>query len=169
MASTATSSVSPNSGSTVSIKGSVISHADFYFDGHLEGPIQAVHSLVTLGPNARVTGDIRARRIVVDGVVRGNLLAVEQIALGKNSRLEGNLATARISIQDGAYFKGRVDMRQRGAGKSTKESTALEQRYSALIEAKYGRGLTVAEQSDLDSVYASLIAHDEAFYELTSA
>jgi hypothetical protein len=104
--------------------------------------------------------------VVVGGSVIGDVLAVEQIALGRTSRLVGNLSTARISMEDGAYFAGKVEMRKSGGSRATAESIALEKRYSKLIADKYARGLTAAEEGDLESVYAGLIAHDAAFYEL---
>lgn len=150
----------------MSIKGNLISGADFYFNGEFEGSIQAVNSLVTLGPNSKIVGNIRARRVIVSGSVLGDVLAVEQIALRAGSRLDGNLSCARICLEDGSYFQGKVDIRESGPGNGEAKITVLKERYSKLVEAKYVRGLTTLEEGELDGVYRDLIAVDGEFYGL---
>jgi len=97
-------------GSSVSIKGSLISQSDFYFNGQFEGTIQADQSTVTIGPNGKLLGDVTARQVIVCGVVTGNVSAAERVDLQKISQLDGKVSTARISIEDGACFKGSVDI-----------------------------------------------------------
>jgi cytoskeletal protein CcmA (bactofilin family) len=91
------------------IKGNLTSDADFYFDGEIEGNIEARGSMVTIGPNGRVTGWIWARQIVVGGVVTGDVFALERLDLKGTGSLQGNVWTGRISMADGSYLKGRVD------------------------------------------------------------
>ena len=119
-------------GASIVIKGNiVVSKDDFYFGGQLEGAIDAVSSTVTIGLSARVIGNIKARRLIILGNVQGDAAAVESIELGKASNLAGNMVTSRISIQDGAYFKGSIDIRQAGdQTPPSPKSDALERRYA---------------------------------------
>jgi cytoskeletal protein CcmA (bactofilin family) len=91
------------------IKGNVTSEADFYFDGEIEGTIEARRGVVTIGPNGRVMGRIWARHLVVGGVVTGDVFALERLELKGTGSLHGNVWTGGISMAEGSYFKGRVD------------------------------------------------------------
>jgi len=97
-------------GASILIKGTIISHADIYLNGEVEGRVEATNSTVTVGPNAKVIANLDAKKVVISGSVNGNINASEAIELQKTSTLTGNLTTARIKIEDGAYFKGTVDV-----------------------------------------------------------
>jgi hypothetical protein len=76
----------------------------------MNGNVRLDNSLVVVGPNGRVQADIQAREILVHGSLNGNLFATERIQLGRESRVGGNLSSRHIQIEDGALFKGHVDM-----------------------------------------------------------
>ena len=91
-------------------KGELSGTSDLYIDGEMNGNVRLEDSLVVVGPNGRVQADIQAREIMVHGSLTGNLFATERIQLGRESRVGGNLASKHIQIEDGALFKGHVDM-----------------------------------------------------------
>jgi cytoskeletal protein CcmA (bactofilin family) len=103
---------SPNSVLTrgISIKGELTGKADLLIDGAVEGSIRLVESRVTIGQAGHVLADIEAAEIVVRGRVEGDLRGRERVALGDSCHVAGDLEAPRIAIEDGARFKGRVEM-----------------------------------------------------------
>lgn len=98
-------------GKAVTIKGEVFSNEDLYVDGALEGKIELIGNKLTVGPNGTVkTGVIKAAAVVIQGTVQGDVNARETVEIRKNATLTGNIRTARIVIEEGAYFKGGVDI-----------------------------------------------------------
>jgi cytoskeletal protein CcmA (bactofilin family) len=99
-------------GKAVSIKGQIHSREDLIIDGEVEGSVEALEHKVVVGPNGRVNAGIRAREIVVQGSIRGDVEAGEKIDIRKDAKLVGNIKTARIVIEDMAYFTGSVDIQK---------------------------------------------------------
>ena len=93
------------------------------------------------------------------------MFAVEHVGLRSTGSLNGNISTVRISIQDGAVFKGRVGEALALENAAGGENKVLEGRYSKLVDLKYARGLTAAEQKEMDSLFAELSAKDADFYD----
>lgn len=94
----------------IRIKGELTGKADLFIDGEVEGSIRLGDSRLTIGPNGRVKANIEAREIAVQGSVEGNLRGRERILLGSSSRTKGDLEAPRVAIEEGAHFKGRVEM-----------------------------------------------------------
>ena len=99
-------------GKAVSIKGQIFSREDLIIDGEVEGSVEALEHKVVVGPNGRVNAGIRAREIVVQGSIRGDVEAGEKIDIRKDAKLVGNIKTARMVIEDMAYFTGSVDIQK---------------------------------------------------------
>ena len=78
-------------------------------DGEVEGLLES-QSRLTVGPNGKVLGNIKAREVAIFGSVRGNVDVTEKIAIREQGSLVGDIKTAGISIDDGAYFKGSIDI-----------------------------------------------------------
>ncbi len=97
-------------GKNVIIKGELSGSEDLYLDGEVEGSIELRGHSVTIGPNGRVRANIHAREVTVHGKVDGNLNGTDRVELKKSAILVGDIVTQRISIEDGAYFKGGVDI-----------------------------------------------------------
>ncbi len=99
-------------GKSVIVKGELSGSEDLYLDGEVEGSIDLQgHSLI-IGPHGRVRANVHARDIVVHGKVDGNLQGTERVELRKSAILAGDIVTQRIVIEDGAYFKGAVDVQR---------------------------------------------------------
>lgn len=96
--------------SGIQIKGEISGNDDLYIDGQAEGHFRFVQSKVTVGPNGRVQANIEARDIVVEGTVQGNLKASASVQLGGSCQVQGSITTPRISIEDGARLRGKVEM-----------------------------------------------------------
>ena|SRR5277367_4578916 len=101
-------------GSSLHIKGEITGNEDLAIDGSVEGLIQLEERKLTIGASARVTADVIAREVVVYGNVKGNLRARDRIEIKKDGSVVGDLTTARIMIEDGAYFKGSIEIDKAG-------------------------------------------------------
>ena len=101
-------------GKSLVIKGEVTGSESLYIDGRVEGSINLAGNRVTVGRNGVVAANINAREIVVLGKVRGNLTASDRVDIRSDGSLTGDVIAARISIEDGAFFKGGIDIRKGG-------------------------------------------------------
>lgn len=97
-------------GKSVIIKGQILSREDLYLDGEMEGTVEVPDHRLTIGPHAKLQAGIRAREVVVLGSVNGNVEASEKIDIRKDAKLAGDIKTGGIIIEDGAYFKGSIDI-----------------------------------------------------------
>ena len=117
-------------GSSMYIKGDISTREELVVDGEVDGTLES-HSLLTVGPKGKVRADIKAREVVIFGSVHGNIEAAEKIAIRGEGSLVGNIKTAGISIDDGAYFKGSIDIvrpEPRGAARAVAVDEDVEAR-----------------------------------------
>src|SRR5579875_4072824 len=110
-------------GKSLVIKGEVSGSESLYIDGKVEGSINLSGNRVTVGRNGQVAANITAREIVVLGKVRGNVQASDRVDIRSEGSLTGDVAAARISIEDGAYFKGGIDIRKPGTNETPAKAT----------------------------------------------
>jgi cytoskeletal protein CcmA (bactofilin family) len=96
-------------GPSMNIRGEIRTREELFVDGEVEGVLES-QSLLTIGPNGKVKANIKAREVVVFGSVRGNVDAAEKIAIRDHGKVIGDIKTCGISIDDGAYFKGSIDI-----------------------------------------------------------
>src|SRR3984957_15047278 len=96
-------------GPSMTIKGEIRAREELVVDGEVEGLLES-QSLLTVGPNGKVRGNIKAREVAIFGSVRGNVVVAEKIAIREQGSLIGDIKSAGISIDDGAYFKGSIDI-----------------------------------------------------------
>ena len=97
-------------GKAVKINGQIYRKEDLYVDGDVEGTIELQEHRLTIGPNGKVHSAVKAREVVILGNVQGNVDASDKLEIRKDARLVGDIKTARIIIEDGAYFKGSIDI-----------------------------------------------------------
>jgi cytoskeletal protein CcmA (bactofilin family) len=110
-----------NLGKSVRIKGEVSGSEDLYIDGEVEGSIDLRSHNVTVGPNGKIKASVSAKSVVVQGKVDGRITASDRLDLRKSAVVTGDVTTQRISIEEGAFLKGTVDI-QKEAGKGTATS-----------------------------------------------
>lgn len=105
-------------GKNVTVKGQIFAREDLTIDGEVEGTVECHEHRLTIGPNARVQAGLKAREIVIQGSIQGNVDATDKIDIKKEAKLVGDIKTSRIVIEDGAYFKGSIDIsKPNAAGK----------------------------------------------------
>jgi len=116
-------------GASLHIKGEITGNEDLQIDGSVEGLVQLDERKLTVGATAKVTADVIAREVVVYGTVKGNLRAKDRIEIKKDGSVNGDLTTARIMIEDGAYFKGSIEIdksaeKESGGGSFSRTASA---------------------------------------------
>ena len=112
-------------GKSVVVKGELSGSEDLFLDGEIEGKIELRDHNLTVGPNGHVRANINAKEVVIQGKVDGNVTASERVELRKSAVLVGDITTQRIVIEDGAYFKGGIDIGKREQpGASTQSGTS---------------------------------------------
>jgi cytoskeletal protein CcmA (bactofilin family) len=108
-------------GATLHVKGEITGNEDLAIDGSVEGLVHLEDRKLTVGASAKLTADIIAREVVVYGNVKGNLRARDRIEIKKDGSVVGDLTTARIMIEDGAYFKGSIEIDKAGEGSDSND------------------------------------------------
>ncbi|HKD78264.1 MAG TPA: polymer-forming cytoskeletal protein [Candidatus Angelobacter sp.] len=109
-------------GKSVSIRGELTGSEDLYLDGEIEGTVDLRDHSLIIGPNGRIKATISARDLIVHGRVEGNVNATGRVELRKSCTLMGDVATGRIVIEDGAFFKGAIDIRERDDNEAKPET-----------------------------------------------
>ena len=94
------------------IKGEITGSESLYIDGKIEGTINLPGNRLTIGKNGQVNASVNAREIVVLGKVKGNVSATDRVDIRAEGSLTGDVSAARISIEDGAFFKGGIDIKK---------------------------------------------------------
>lgn len=97
-------------GRSITIRGDVTGDEDLLIQGRIDGSVDLKQHSVTIGREGEVKADVGARVIVVEGKVEGNLRADEQVVLKSSAQVQGDIAAPRVVLEDGARFRGGVDM-----------------------------------------------------------
>ena len=106
-------------GKSVLIRGELSGSEDLFIDGQVEGTIELREHNLSVGPNGQVHANVNAKEVVILGTVKGDVLAADRLEIKKSGSLRGDLVAGRVVIEDGAYFKGSIDI-QKGGEKATK-------------------------------------------------
>lgn len=99
-------------GKSVIIRGELSGSEDLYLDGEVEGSIELKGHALTIGPNGHIRANVHAQEVIIHGRVDGNIRGSERVELKKTAVLAGDIFTQRITIEDGAFFKGAVDIQK---------------------------------------------------------
>jgi len=119
-------------GASLTIKGQITGEEDLQIEGKVEGPISLSGHRLTVGRSARLHSEVTAREVVVYGHASGNLRARERVEIKKDGEVTGDIVTSRISIEDGAYFKGHIEIER---GKTKAEAEHEEEKSPAGVSA----------------------------------
>jgi cytoskeletal protein CcmA (bactofilin family) len=136
-------------GKSVQIKGELTGSEDLYLDGSIEGTVDLRDHSLIIGPNGKIKAGISARDLVVHGRVEGNITATGRVELRKSCTLIGDVSTQRIVIEDGAFFKGAIDIKEKS------ESVEARKPLASATSAGMGAGSGSASSSGAVSYSAS--------------
>ena len=101
-------------GKSVQVKGELSGSEDLLIDGQVEGTIELLDHHLTVGTSGNVNANVNAKKVIILGSVKGNIRATESVDVRKSGSLMGDLVVAGVSIEDGAYFKGSIDIQKAG-------------------------------------------------------
>ena len=104
-------------GKSVVIKGELSGSEDLYLDGNVEGSIDLRNHSLTVGPNGKVKANVSAKGVIIQGKLDGSVNASDRVELRQTAVVTGDVTTQRISIEEGAFLKGKVDI-QKDSGKA---------------------------------------------------
>jgi len=124
------------------VKGEITGTESLYIDGKVEGSINLPGNRVTVGRNGQVGANVTAREVVVLGKIKGNVSATDRVDIRAEGALSGDVSAARISIEDGAFFKGGIDIRKADA-KPEKASNSNASATSASNAHETAKAVTV--------------------------
>lgn len=117
-------------GRSITIKGEVTGDEDILIQGRVDGSVNLKQQSVTVGKEGRVKADITGRTVIVEGEVEGNLKAQDQVILRSTAAVQGDITAARLVLEDGAVFRGGVDMGEpevKGQGASSSKGTQAKE------------------------------------------
>lgn len=132
-------------GKAVKINGQIHSKEDLFVDGDVEGVLEAPEHKLTIGQHGIVHATIKAREVVALGTIQGNVEATDKIEIRKEAKLVGDIRTARIIIEDGAYFKGSIDIVKVDQPKAAAAKAPQHAAAPAAAAANAGPAVTVSE------------------------
>lgn len=113
-------------GPSIAIQGNLAGKEDLWIEGRFEGEIRVPGHQVTIGREGSVQAEIRARLIVVEGKLSGNIVAEEQAVVRATGRVEGDIKAPKVALDEGCQFKGRIDMEPTEGKASEKASQDAE-------------------------------------------
>src|SRR2546425_4957690 len=102
-----------NIGKSVVIKGELNGSEDLTIEGHVEGTIQLLDHVLTMGPTGRIKAQVFAKSVIVLGEVTGTVTASDKVDIRDNGSVDGDIVSPRVAIAEGAHFRGSVDMQRK--------------------------------------------------------
>ena len=105
-----------NIGKSVVIKGELNGSEDLTIEGQVEGKIELRQNVLTIGPNGKIKAQLFAKSVIILGEVTGNVTATEKVDIRDNGSVDGDIASPRVAIAEGAHFRGSIDMQRSGSG-----------------------------------------------------
>jgi cytoskeletal protein CcmA (bactofilin family) len=101
-------------GKSVVIKGELSGSEDLTIEGQVDGKIELRQNVLTIGPNGRIKAQVFAKAVIVQGEVTGNIAASEKVDIRDNGSVDGDIASPKVAIAEGAHFRGSIDMQKAG-------------------------------------------------------
>jgi cytoskeletal protein CcmA (bactofilin family) len=144
-------------GKSVVINGELSGSEDLYVDGTVEGTIQLQSNSLVIGPNGHVHADVNAKGVVVQGKLEGNIRASDRVELRKSAVIVGDIVTQRIAIEDGAFFKGKVDIQKEAAKPNSPPSRTEHQGEGKGTPASVASGAAAAASSGTTGSVAPVV------------
>jgi cytoskeletal protein CcmA (bactofilin family) len=111
-------------GSSIQINGDLRGDEDLRIEGKVSGTVELKNSVLTIGKEGKVKADVYAKSIAVDGETKGDLYATERVSVHVNARVQGNIIAPKVSIEEGAHFKGSIEMDPAAVEKALGKTTA---------------------------------------------
>jgi len=124
-----------NIGKSVVIKGELNGSEDLTIEGQVEGKIELRQNVLTIGPNGKIKAQLFAKSVIILGEVTGNVTATEKVDIRDNGSVDGDIASPRVAIAEGAHFRGSIDMQRQGAAKTEGKTDAKDAKAATAVPA----------------------------------
>ena len=116
-------------GTKIEIKGDIVGDENLIIEGKVNGTVEVRSKDLTIGQSGQVNANVTARIVKVDGTIKGDITGVEMVTISKTGKVQGNIVAPRVTLEDGAKFKGSIDMdpnetAQRETSRTTLKSTS---------------------------------------------
>lgn len=146
-------------GPSITIRGSLSGEEDLLIEGRVEGEVSFGQHAVTVGKRGRVDADLFCKRVFVEGQVNGNLHGDELVVIRQSGRVKGNAEAPRVCLEEGAWFRGKIDTEPKSATKTTSNTakSSLDKTpgkttsQSSPASPKLGGAATSGEEASSDS------------------
>lgn len=129
-----------NIGKSVVIKGELNGSEDLTIEGQVEGKIELRQNVLTIGANGRIKAQVFAKAVIILGEVTGNVTATEKVDIRDNGSVDGDIASPRVAIAEGAHFRGAIDMQRAGSKPADKDKEKGDNKPAAAAAAPAGAG-----------------------------
>jgi len=106
-------------GEAISMEGSISGKGNLIIQGNMKGKIDLSDHQFTVGTKGSVEADIQARKVMISGKMKGNVIAREKVEITESGDFEGEIKAKRISVEDGAYMKATIELEKKQVGEST--------------------------------------------------
>jgi cytoskeletal protein CcmA (bactofilin family) len=137
-------------GSSIQINGDLRGDEDLRIEGNVSGTVKLTNSALTIGKEGKVTADVYAKSIAVDGETKGDLYATECVSIHANAKVQGNIIAPRVSIEEGAHFKGSIEMDPTAVENALRKTTASSTNKPA-TQKKSGNAADTKAVSDISA------------------
>lgn len=117
-------------GKTITIKGDITGEENLVIEGKVDGTIHLKSNDLTVGQSGKVNANLTANVVRIDGEVKGDIVGVEKVVITKTGKVQGNIVGPRVTLEDGAKFKGSIDMDPSGAEQRSASGAAQPQAVS---------------------------------------
>ena len=97
-------------GKTIKVKGTISGNENLVIEGTVDGSVDLPQNDLTIGESGQVVANLDAKTVKVDGQVTGDISGSEKVVISKSGRVQGNIVAPRVTLEDGAKFKGSIDM-----------------------------------------------------------
>ena len=113
-------------GTKIQIKGDIVGDENLIIEGKVDGTVEVRSKDLTIGPSGQVNANVTARIVKIDGTVKGDITGIEKVTISKTGRVQGNIVAPRVTLEDGAKFKGSIDMDPNEAAAQDLSKTTLK-------------------------------------------
>lgn len=120
-------------GPSIEIKGTITGNENLIIDGTVDGAVNLPDNDLTIGDTGKVTADLSAKNVKVEGQVTGDITGSEKVVISKSGRVRGNIIAPRVTLEDGAKFKGSIDM---DPGEAARPAAKAEAKLATGAESK---------------------------------
>lgn len=123
-------------GKTITIKGDITGEENLVIEGRVDGTVHLKSNDLTVGQSGRVTANLTANVVRIDGEVNGDIVGVEKVVVTKTGKVQGNIVGPRVTLEDGAKFKGSIDMDPTGSERAAPKAVPPASKPVSMDESK---------------------------------